>query len=257
MRRWSQPSNHPAADPPAIGWPQILELQAGLGVVANPRRIAGRGRHGELAAHRRGDQVAGLDLRVDVEIGDGGALEDVPGVGVGGVERGVEVAVGGRQGEERPAVGVVTEQLLDQPAGDRVPVLGEQREGGELGVLPQAAAAGVRIPDGSPRRRLATVTRSATGMPVWAATSPAYSVRTLTSGCSLTTPSPAGRGRARSSGVRAARGRRRGAAGRPGTAPIGDGGGERGRIALGELAGIDAVGQAGHPTWTWYFCSHS
>ena len=59
----------------------------------------------------------------------------------------VEVAIGGGQGEERPPMCLVAEQLFDQPAGDRIPVLGQQRERGELGILAHAL-----LVDGRPRR---------------------------------------------------------------------------------------------------------
>ena len=88
-----------------------------------------------MAANRGGDQVAGFDLRVDVEIGHGGPFKHVSRVGVGDVKGRRQITIGGGQGQERAAMRFVSEQLLDQPAGDPVPVLGQQRKGGELGVV--------------------------------------------------------------------------------------------------------------------------
>ena len=94
------------------------------------------------------------------------------------------------EGEERPPVDLVGEQRLDQPRRrSSSQSLHQQRDGDELGVLRGAGRAPARRPGSTGRRsrRSAIRTRSATGSPTWAATSPAYSLRTLTSGCSLTT----------------------------------------------------------------------
>ena len=129
----------------------------------------------QLASDGGGDEVAGLGLGIDVEVGDRGPLQHLAGLGVGGLDGRRQVAVGGAEGEERPAVGVVGEQLLDEPAGDRLPLLDQHGDGDELGVLRGTAVrrGGVATSVGRRVRCSATRTRSPTGSPTSLAIWPA------------------------------------------------------------------------------------
>ena len=140
IRRWSQPSNHSAASADAIELPSASRCNRASASSADQLRITGPGPLGELPPHGRGDQVAGLGLGIDVEVGDRRPLEHLACLGVGRLDGHGQDPAGVGEGEERPAVGVVVEQLLDQPAGDRLPVLGQQGDGDELGVLPDRRA---------------------------------------------------------------------------------------------------------------------
>ena len=250
IRRWSQPSNHSAAAAAAIGVAQLFQLQPGLGVV--PDRARRRRCRDRSASCRR--TAAAIRLRASAS---GSTSRSATAArsstsrasGSARLDRRVEVAVGVGRGRGTPGGGPrrANSSSTSHPAIDSQS-WASSGDGDELGVLPHR-----RAPRRARRRRVgrrvrcsATRTRSATGSPTSEATWPAYSLRTLASGCSLTTAIARSASRARSSGVRAgcavhhplqAEGEeRRG---------VGDGGGERLRVALGQVAGILAAGQAG------------
>ena len=223
--------------------------------------VADAGPPGELAPHGRGDQVAGLGLGVDVEVGDRRPLEHLPGLGIGRRRARPRVALRRGQGEERPPMRLVVEQLLDQPRRRSRPSPGRAARSRRTRRSPAGAAA-ARAPTRDVGRRVprsATATRSATGSPTSVATWPAYSLRTLGSGCSLTTAIARSASRARSSGDRG---------GRPSSTRSQPEAEERRRVGdRRRQGGRDRVcasspgslpsGNAATATCTWYFCSHS
>ena len=161
----------------AIGVAKLLQVQAGLGDRrGSARRRRSRSRRASCAAHGGGDQVARLGLGIDVEVGDRGPLEHLAGVGVGGLDRRVEVAARRRPGRGTPG-GWRRRRTAPRPATRRSsPSPGRAAATATNSAFSRDRRA-PRRGDGDRRARGPAArrsrTRSATGRPTSAATWPA------------------------------------------------------------------------------------